>query len=126
MAAQKKKYLDNRSAVDNRYTLTDIHIDDSVHPGRRRYGLWRPAAIVNQPELPLKEGEYDRFTVTSAMIGRIDTIAWIHYRDVSMWWVIAYYNSLRNPLEDMVVGQVLLIPKKEFIVRALEQGAIFR
>lgn len=126
MAIEQKQYLENRSIVDNRYALTDIHIDDSVAPGRRRYGLWRTPALTNQPELSLKEGEYDRFTVTSANLGRIDMIAWIHYRDVSMWWAIAYYNSIRNPLTDLEVGTVLLIPKRSFIVNAIEQGDIFR
>ena len=119
------KFLENRSVVDNRYALTDVHVDDSVRPGVRRYGLWRVPAITNLPELPLKEGTYARYTVTETDIGRIDLIAWKHYRNVNWWWVIAYYNSITNPLTDLVIGQVLLIPDKALISSAIEQGTSF-
>lgn len=114
--------LQNRSGIENRYSLTDVHIDDAVAPGRRRYGLWKPPALRTRAELPLLEGTYDRFTVTRAEIGRIDKIADKFYKDVTLWWAIAYYNNIANPITDLVVGQILLIPRKDFLVRAAEQG----
>lgn len=119
------RYLENRSEVDNRYALTAVHIDDSVAPGRRRYGLWQVPAIVSRPEISLPEGSYTRYTVSESDIGRIDIIAWRHYNDVSMWWVIAYYNGIANPLTQLVPGAVLLVPKKEFVVKAMEQQNTF-
>jgi len=121
----KSKALKNRSAIDNRYSLTDIHIDDSVAPGRRRYGLWKVPAITNLPELPLKQGTFSRYTVTASDIGRIDMIAYRVYGDVSLWWAVAVYNRIANPLADLEIGQVLLLPNKNLIVRAIEQARVY-
>ena len=114
-------FLKNRSTIDNRYSLTDVHIDDYVSPGRRRYGLWKPAPLRPRPELPLLEGDYSKYTVTSADTGRIDLIAYRYYEQVTWWWVIATYNKIANPLTDMEVGQVLRIPKKEYVTQIMEQ-----
>jgi hypothetical protein len=119
------KHLEKRVVVDNRYALTDIHVDDFVGPGRRRYGLWKAPAIKTLPELPLSEGTYFRYTITAADIGRIDLIAWRHYQDVNLWWVIARCNGIANPFEDLVIGRVLLIPYKALVVQAIEQGRTF-
>lgn len=119
------KALRNRSAIDNRYSLTDIHIDDSVAPGRRRYGLWKVPAISNMPELPLKQGTYTRYTVTAADIGRIDMIAYKVYGEVSMWWAVAIYNNIANAFEDLEIGTVLLLPNKDIVVRAIEQAKVY-
>ena len=115
------EYLKNRSPVDDRYSLTEIFIDDYVYPGRRRYGLWKPAALKSRPELTLDEGTYSRYTTTAADIGRMDLIAWKFYGEVSWWWVIALYNHISNPLTDMNIGDVLLIPYKELLTRAIER-----
>lgn len=117
------EHLKNRAAVDNRYSLSEIFVDDFVSPGRRRYGLWKPAQIKSHPETALDDGTYDLYTVTIADIGRLDLIAWKYYNSVDWWWVIAYYNSIVNPLVDMVEGQVLRIPKKTYIIKAFESGA---
>jgi len=115
------EFLKNRSAIDNRYSLTSVHIDDSVAPGRRRYGLWVPALIKSLPESPLDDGTYHRYTVASSDIGRLDLIAWRYYEEVSWWWVIAYYNSIKNQITDMSVGDLLVIPYKEIIAAAIER-----
>jgi len=114
------EYLKNRSPIDNRYSLTDVHIDDSVSPGRRRYGLWKPPDFRSRSELPLEEGAYSRYTITKNDIGRIDLIAWKFYEEVSWWWVIALVNHITNPLTDLKIGDVLLIPRKDFVTQAIE------
>jgi len=118
-------FLDKRVVVDNRYALTDVHVDDFVAPGRRRYGLWKVPAIKTLPELPFSDRTYFRYTVVAADEGRIDLIAWKHYQDVTLWWAIARYNGIANPFEDLVVGTVLLIPYKALVVQAIEQGKTF-
>lgn len=114
--------LKNRSAVDDRYALTNVFIDDYVAPGRRRYGLWQYPNFVNRPEIPLKEGTYYRYTVTASDIGRIDLIAWKYYRNVYWWWVIALVNHISNPITDLTIGTVLLIPRKEIVTAVLEKS----
>jgi hypothetical protein len=122
MAVNTSDYLVNRSPVDNRYVLTKIYVDDYVFPGRRRYGLWKYPDFQSRPEIPLKEGTYYRYTVTAVDIGRIDLIAWKYYRNVNWWWVIAMVNHIANPLTDLVIGQVLLIPKKDIVTTAIEKA----
>ena len=118
---RNSKHLENRSVIDNRYSLTPVFVDDSVAPGRRRYGLWVPALIKSLPESPLDDGTYHRYTISISDIGRLDLIAWKYYQEVSWWWVIAYYNSIANQLTDMVVGNLLIIPYKEIIAEAIER-----
>lgn len=113
-------YLKNRSGVNNRYSLTKVHIDDFVASGRRRYGLWKVPALRPRPELLLQAGTYYRYTVTDRDIGRIDLIAYKYYGDVSWWWVIATYNKIANPLTDLTIGTVLLLPQKELVTKAIE------
>lgn len=63
--------------------------------------------------LKLREHSSDIFyTVTDADSKRIDLIAWKYYRDVSLWWVIAEFNGIMNPLE-IPSGTTLRIPSYE-------------
>lgn len=120
--AIKTDVLKNRAAIDNRYSLSKVFVDDFVHPGNRRYGLWKAPDIRPRPEMPLEEGTYKRYTVTASDIGRLDLVAWKFYQNVSWWWVIARYNSIQNALTDMIIGQVLLVPNKEIVTEAMEKS----
>ena len=63
--------------------------------------------------LKLKEHSTDLFhVVTEADSKRIDLIAWKFYRDVRLWWVIAEFNNISNPLE-LPIGMTLRIPTYE-------------
>lgn len=63
--------------------------------------------------LKLREHSTDMFhVVTDADSKRIDLIAWKYYRDVRLWWVIAEFNGISNPLE-IPSGTVLRIPTYE-------------
>jgi hypothetical protein len=42
--------------------------------------------------------------------GRPDTLGFVFYGDPGMWWVICQYNSILDPLTELVEGKVLLIP----------------
>lgn len=65
--------------------------------------------------LKLREHETDFFhVITDTDSKRIDLIAWKYYRDVSLWWVIAEFNNIINPLE-IPVGTTLRIPTYERI-----------
>ena len=65
--------------------------------------------------LKLREHETDFFhVVTDIDSKRIDLIAWKYYRDVNLWWVIAEFNNIINPLE-IPVGTTLRIPSYERI-----------
>ena len=65
--------------------------------------------------LKLREHDSDMFhVVTDADSKRIDLIAWKYYRDVRLWWVIAEFNNISNPLE-IPAGTTLRIPTYERI-----------
>jgi hypothetical protein len=115
-----EEHLKDRGVIDNRYCLTKIYTDDSVKPGVRRYGLWKPVSLKSLPELPLDEGTYQVYTVTEKDIGRLDLVAWKYYQDVSWWWVIALFNHIKNQMTDLVIGQALLIPNKDVVAQAIE------
>ena len=111
---------DSTNLLKNRYANTQIHVDDFVAPGRQRYGIWEPLQLRTRPELELEDGTYDLYTVTSSDLGRIDRIAWRLYQDSTLWWIIAYFNSLANPFEDLVVGMVLKIPRKDTLLKQVQ------
>ncbi len=63
--------------------------------------------------LKLKGHDSDSFHVVTDMDSkRIDLIAWKYYRDVRLWWVIAEFNNISNPLE-IPAGTTLRIPSYE-------------
>ncbi len=63
--------------------------------------------------LKLKEHTSDLFhRVTDVDSKRIDLIAWKYYKDVRLWWIIAEFNNIGNPLE-IPVGTILRIPTYE-------------
>lgn len=108
-------YLLNRAALHSRYALTEVHIDDFVSPGRRRYGLWI------QPEIDMTN--YDRYVVTASDLMRPDLIAWKFYKNVNYWPFIMLVNNISNPFTGMTVGLVLKVPRKAEIEKALIQSA---
>lgn len=121
----ERNYLSNRTPVDNRYSLTDIHIDDSVKSGTRRYGFWKVPAVKSLPELPLDQGTYEIYTIGESDIRRVDLIAWKFYQDVNMWWVLCVYNNIANPFEDLTPGQKILIPNKTLVQQTIEQAKVY-
>ena len=101
----------------NRYTSTAEKVDDLVRPGTLRKKMWRI------PEIDMTD--YDRYTVTTKDLKRIDLIAYRMYGDVNFWWVVAVMNNISNPLRDLVAGVTLRIPKIAAITEALafEEGS---
>lgn len=57
-------------------------------------------------------------------IDALDNIAFAFYNDPSLWWVIAQYNNILDPVTEIVPGLILLIPtairvKTDFLTGAL-------
>lgn len=53
---------------------------------------------------------YTTFTVPQFAEGRMDLISFIHYETVSLWWMIAQANEIIDPLTELYMGRVLIIP----------------
>ena len=111
-----KDYLKTRASFSSRYRLTHVVVDDFVYPGRRRYGIWR------KPNINMTN--YDRCVVKATDLGRIDLVANRVYGDSSLWWAICMVNSISNPMEDLEVGDILLLPKKDSISSAFADTTV--
>jgi hypothetical protein len=47
--------------------------------------------------------------------GRIDLIASVFYNEPRLWWLLAQFNNILDPLTEVTAGRVLLIPAKSRI-----------
>jgi len=101
-------------AGDNftRYALTALH--PVLEKKQVRFGIW------NAPKISLVNPFYR--VVRAEEIGRLDIISTEYYDDPRLWWAIAHVNRILNPLNDMVIGMTLIIPRKEAVVAAIETG----
>lgn len=50
------------------------------------------------------------YVVSEADENRLDIIAYKVYGRASMYWAIAYANSIKDPLTEVTAGRILLIP----------------
>jgi len=108
-------HLDNTAGENSRYRLTNVHIDEEIRVGVRRYGLWQ------KPDID--ESDKDNWTKHTVSVTdqlRLDSIANKYYPGrPDYWWAIAMVNSIRNPLEDVSIGDTLYIPPQDLIESAL-------
>lgn len=58
-------------------------------------------------------------TVQNFEQGRMDLIALKYYKRDDLWWPLAVYNGIINPIAEVVTGTVLRIPSKSDIESAL-------
>lgn len=65
----------------------------------------------------LYEGAVAFHRVQSNEAGRLDLIAYQWYQDVSLYWVIALFNNIKDPLTEVKVGDDLAIPKGPITTR---------
>lgn len=107
------KYLQPTEILDSRYRLTSKHVDDGVVSGRVRFGVWVP------PDIDMTGAS--THTVKIQDQSRIDLLAYDYYDDVSLWWVIARVNNIKNPLIELVPGTELKIPTKAAVMEALSE-----
>lgn len=45
--------------------------------------------------------------------GRLDMLGLLFYSDPNLWWVIAQYNGIIDPLTELVEGKIISIPLKD-------------
>jgi len=62
-----------------------------------------------------------QYTIAKTYEYRPDLLAFDLYGDAALWWVFAIRNPnvLVNPLNDFRSGQIILLPKKETLAKAL-------
>lgn len=114
MVISTGELLRKRPGPQNRYALTKQHVDDYVFPGRLRFGL------TDLPEIDSTDAQ--RYVITAVDLQRLDLIAHRFYGDSRLWWAIALVNKIKNPLTDLTIGQVLMIPQKSAIAAPFAEG----
>lgn len=57
--------------------------------------------------------------------GRPDLLGHVFYGDSSLWWIIAQFNGILDPMNELVEGKVLVIPELPRITKELKsQGLV--
>ena len=61
--------------------------------------------------------------------GRPDMLGYVFYADAKLWWVIGQYNSILDPMTELVEGKILLVPtlarvKKDLISPNMTVGGV--
>jgi hypothetical protein len=71
--------------------------------------------------------QFDYFTITDSEVGQPDLIAYIHYQDETLWWIICLYNQIIDPQTELVTGKRLKIPNLQstelFLARKLSPSS---
>lgn len=68
---------------------------------------WLKASYIDLHERVL---EFSFHIVSDTDLSQPDAIAYKHYKDSNLWWLICSYNGIVNPMTDMWLGQKLRIP----------------
>jgi hypothetical protein len=50
------------------------------------------------------------YVVEAKFVGRLDLIAMQFLGDSRLWWVLAQYNAILDPFNEIVTGRVLRVP----------------
>lgn len=66
----------------------------------------------------------DIYVVQAVFAGRLDLIANTFFEDPRLWWIIAQYNNILDPLTEVVVGTELFIPKKSRLYTDFLNGKV--
>lgn len=93
------------------YKRTSLFIMD----GRAFFGLWRP------PQIDL-DGDEERIRIPLGLEGQLDIISQVTLGDRRFWRAIAQVNKIDYPLEEVKVGDEIIIPKLEKVRAAYQQA----
>jgi hypothetical protein len=104
-----------RLSFDSRYQNTKLYqLSDKFGnlTNEFTWGIWEPL------DIPESDGDFIHF-VQQKDIGRLDNLSFEYYGTPNLWWVIAHVNDIPNQLDDMFIGQRLLIPERDNLFSVL-------
>jgi len=89
-----------------------------IKSGRAFFGIW------NNMSIPM-DGDEEEYVVQEGEEGQLELFALRAYGDGNhtLWWVIANANQIDFPLEQVVPGTRLKIPKPDNVMSALLSAA---
>lgn len=76
--------------------------------------------LVLRKPLNLSEDNTDTLvTIRDDLTKRLDLISQKAYGTPQLWWVIAEFNGIRDPLFDIRAGQILRIPNIDRVLKSI-------
>ena len=94
---------------NSRYIDTDlIKFSDGIS----YWGVWNRMLELKDSEESFK---YKEHVVKAGEVGCLDILSEKYFNNERLWWVIAAFNNLIDPVSEMVVGQKIKIPNAQFI-----------
>ena len=94
----------------SRYTDTDL-IDSGL--GISYWGVWSRIQELKDAQ---ESFNFKEHTVVSSELGCLDILAQYYYNNERLWWVIAAFNNIIDPVREMYVGQKLKIPSSQYMM----------
>lgn len=77
--------------------------------------------LVLRKPLNLQPSDSDTFvTITQDIVNRPDLISFKAYGIPDLWWGIYEFNQIRDPLFNLKVGQIIRIPNKNNLIKAIQ------
>jgi len=111
---------ENLTTADNinlpslsRYRNTRVFDDRDLN--QVYFGTWRVPKIIENKPVSIHR-------VKPEELNRPDLIAFRVYGNSTLFWVIAVRNNLLLPLRDMSVGQALVCPHLDDVMRAISSS----
>lgn len=86
-----------------------------IKEGRAFFGLWRPPNVET-------DGDEERIAIPMGMEGHLDLVAQVTLGDRRYWRAIAQVNRIDYPLEEVKVGDRIIIPKVSKVRAAYQQA----
>jgi hypothetical protein len=93
------------------YKRTQLFIQN----GRAFFGLWRA------PDIRI-DGDEERIAIPMGLEGHLDLVAQVTLGDRRLWRAIAQVNKIDYPLEEVRVGDRIIIPKTQNVRAAYVQA----
>ena len=100
---REPSYARHLTTASSRFFATNTRTDDSVRPGTKRLETWVFPDI--------GKVNYTTHMIDSSDVGRLDRLAYEFWGDPTLWWLLAWFNNIKNPLEDMSAGQIIKVPE---------------
>lgn len=98
------------SSITRTYNIIEIFNNKEKY-----YNIWNHYVIDGD------KGNYSYFDIYVVKEKSFwENISYEKYGTIDYWWIIAFFNDIRNPFESLHVGQKLRILKPEFIPMLLQ------
>lgn len=109
--AEERRPFELELEFSNPYKRTQLFISE----GRAFFGLWRAPVIT-------LDGDEERIAIPMGLEGHLDLVAQVTLGDRQFWRAIAQVNQIDYPLEEVRVGDRIIIPKVSKVRAAYQQA----